>query len=92
MSAVDLIGQLSNPEWPGHSVATSRNRADGGGETTPGRHRVRQKQTRLSPPRVEELVETRSTGATIAELAERFDIHRTTVMAHLRRQAGRAAS
>jgi DNA-directed RNA polymerase specialized sigma24 family protein len=38
---------------------------------------------------VDDLVEQRVAGATIADLAELFDIHRTTVMAHLQRHANR---
>jgi hypothetical protein len=47
-----------------------------------------QRQTRLKPAEVDELVHRRSDGATIAEVAGRFGIRRTTVMAHLRRRHG----
>lgn len=30
----DLMGRLSNPEWPGHSVVASENRAKSAGRTT----------------------------------------------------------
>jgi DNA-directed RNA polymerase specialized sigma24 family protein len=50
---------------------------------------VRQKQTRLTPTQVDDLIERRVAGTTIADLAKRFGIHRTTVMAHLHRHAGR---
>jgi DNA-directed RNA polymerase specialized sigma24 family protein len=84
--AVGLTARFSNPATAGHSVASSQNRAENGGRTTTSHQRVRQRQTRLPPPQIDDLVERRSAGATIAELAEFFDIHRTTVMAHLRRR------
>jgi DNA-directed RNA polymerase specialized sigma24 family protein len=86
---VDAIGQLSNPETPAHSVAASQDRAKSGGETTASPRRAQQRQTRLTQPQVDDLVEQRVAGATIADLAELFDIHRTTVMAHLQRHANR---
>lgn len=43
----------------------------------------RQAQTRLSGQEVDALLEARTAGATINELAEQFGIHRTTVMASI---------
>ncbi len=85
---MDAIGQLSNPKTPGHSVAAFPDDAESGARTTQGCRTVRQQQTRLTPPQVDELLEQRAAGATIKELAERFGIHRTTVMAHFQRRRG----
>lgn len=46
----------------------------------------RQRQLRLTSSQVDELVKARQEGALIRELAERFGIHRTTVMEHLKRR------
>lgn len=46
---------------------------------------TRQVQIRLTKAEVDELVKARQGGALIKELAEQFGIHRTTVMAHLKR-------
>ena len=49
---VGPIGQLSNPEWPGHRVAAPEDRAKSGETTTAGPRRARQRQTRdLHDPR-----------------------------------------
>ena len=45
----------------------------------------RQHQQRLTPTQVEELAALRQAGAEINELAERFGVHRSTVMSHLNR-------
>ena len=44
-----------------------------------------QQQRRLTPVEVDKLVQERVDGQTIATLARQFGVHRTTVMAHLRR-------
>ena len=44
-----------------------------------------QVQHRLSTVEIEKLVDIYQSGRTIEQLAEDFQIHRTTVMAHLRR-------
>lgn len=44
-----------------------------------------QAQNRLSEAEIERLVAARTAGHTISELAGEFEIHRTTVMAHLER-------
>jgi DNA-binding transcriptional ArsR family regulator len=48
----------------------------------PIRHRVR----RLEDDQVDQLVGAFIAGATITQLVDRFKVHRTTVMAHLRRR------
>lgn len=49
---------------------------------------VRARQVRLEAPQVDELVSARAGGATIAQLARRFGVHRHTVSAHLYRRSG----
>lgn len=51
----------------------------------PGAASTLQVQNRLSEAEIERLVSARSTGHTISDLAAEFAIHRTTVMAHLKR-------
>ncbi len=46
---------------------------------------VKQRQVRLTETQIEQLLEERLSGSTINELAELFDIHRTTVMRHIKR-------
>ena len=46
---------------------------------------VRRSQRRLGPDEVAALAEARQEGAEINELAERFGVHRATVIAHLER-------
>ena len=48
---------------------------------------AKQRQVRLSEAHIRELVEARTSGLTIKQLAERFGIHRTTVMRHLERSS-----
>lgn len=48
---------------------------------------TRQHQQRLAPAEVEELAALRRAGAEINDLAERFGVHRSTVMSHLSRAA-----
>jgi len=43
----------------------------------------RQRQYRLTTAEAQELVAARVAGATINDLADRFQVHRTTVMSHL---------
>lgn len=79
---VDLIGQLSKP-------LSTLSPADQGveeGQTSPRvPTRTRQVQVRLTSEQIEELVAAYGVGATVAALALRFQVHRTTVMAQLRR-------
>jgi DNA-binding CsgD family transcriptional regulator len=84
---VGLRGQLSHPESPGQHADRSEIAAYGEHETTIRARTAGQKQTRLTASQINELLAIRETGATIAELAMRFDIHRTTVMAHLKRNS-----
>ena len=89
---MDLIGQLSNPRMSG--VADVPDDASMDTTGSPATERIarsrgpRQKQTRLKPAQVDELVEARAAGATIMEIAEQYGIHRTTVMAHFQRRGG----
>ncbi len=84
--------------WPGHAAIMSEiscarlwgckpPAATGESEhrTTNRAIRERQKQTRLTASEIDHLLATRATGATIVQLAAQFDIHRPTVMAHLKR-------
>lgn len=50
--------------------------------------RPRQNQVRLTTEQTEQLRQARAEGATIAQLAERFGIHRTTVMNRLKFDRG----
>jgi len=63
--------------------ALSMNSAD---KWRPGDTRSRQRQRRLSPTEGAELARRYIAGATAKELAQRFHIHRTTVLAQLERQ------
>ena len=89
MFEVGLRGQLSHPETPRQHADTSEIAADGEHETMIRAPTAGQKQTRLTASQIDELLATRAAGATITELAARFDIHRTTVMAHLKRNSPR---
>ena len=82
---VALKGQLSHPKNPGQRSGALEIAADSEHKTTIRTRTVGQKQTRLTASQINELLATRAAGATIAQLATRFDIHRTTVMAHLKR-------
>jgi hypothetical protein len=48
--------------------------------------RILQTQRRLSAEQVDQLVAAYQAGKTVRELASQFDLHRTTVLAHLERQ------
>ena len=76
---VDLIGRLSNPSPDGETDADMI-------EGSPDRVLTpRQTQRRLTSDDEAGLVDRRWAGETIEGLAERLGIHRTIVMAHLRR-------
>jgi len=47
----------------------------------------RQKPNRLSDAQIQSLLQRRSCRATISELTVRIAIHRTTVMAHIKRSS-----
>jgi DNA-binding transcriptional ArsR family regulator len=84
---VEVTQALSNPCHPAASLLREWNdMKDDLREPLP-RVDVRpiQVQHRLDPSRVAELVASYQDGATIDDLAERFGVHRTTVMAHLDR-------
>jgi DNA-binding CsgD family transcriptional regulator len=80
---VDLLGRLSNPG--SEPVGSSVERVDPPTAAVESRtdHQV---QRRLGVSEVNKMVDRREAGETIEQLAERFGVHRTTVMAHLRRQ------
>ena len=86
---VGLIGLYSNPDWPERTRTESAEPTPDSDEPITERAAERQKQTRLTPPQIDELIHRRASGSTIEELAHSFGIHRTTVMAHLRRCFGR---
>lgn len=73
-----LIAKLSNPEF---TLPTPRAGLTQRRPALP----FRQRQVRLTDGSVARLVASRRSGATIAEVAEDFRVHRTTVMAYLRR-------
>ena len=82
---VGLRGQLSHPKTPVQGADPSQDAAESDDRPTKRGRTERQKQTRLTSPEIDELLARRAGGATIAELAALFVIHRTTVMAHLKR-------
>lgn len=89
---MDAIGQLSNPEWPGHGVAASEGRAESVAGPTDRRGPGPQRQRRLNPAEVDQVVAEYESGAPMVELACRWNIHRTTVAAHLDRRGIRKRS
>jgi DNA-directed RNA polymerase specialized sigma24 family protein len=78
---VDLTAQLWNLDLPGIAVHADheihRNIAQSA--------RNLQRQRRLDPAEVRALVDAYVAGATVPELVDRFGIHRTTVLDHLKR-------
>jgi len=84
---VDLTGRLSNPELPGQSVEAPGDTTANGNSATASIHAANQRQTRLKQSEIEDLLQERASGASITDLASRFGIHHTTVMAHLHRTA-----
>jgi len=75
---VGLIAQLSNPGFLLPSDSHERRKPA-------GERREQQQHVRLSASDLEALAKDRAPGLTIARLAERYGVHRTTVMAHLKR-------
>ena len=72
---VDAVGQLSHLiDEVSKTPKRNHNRPT----------RATQRQVRLTPREIDCLVEDRAAGRTIAELAEMYGCHRTTVMRHLR--------
>ncbi len=84
---VGLQGQLSHPETSSQRVLPSSAPPLSDKQPTKREKTARQKQIRLTAAEVTRLLDHRSRGATIVELAARFDIHRTTVMAHIKRNS-----
>jgi hypothetical protein len=74
-------GRLSNPS--SESIA-----AGSSGQIAAGREQARPSpaQKQLCRAEVDELVDAYRAGDCVAELAERFGVHRTTATAHLRRR------
>jgi hypothetical protein len=87
-----LEGQLSHPETPSQRPDTSTDTAEGDDQPTVRARPVLQKQSRLAASEVRDMLARRVAGATIAELATQFEIHRTTVMAHLKRNSPRRSA
>ena len=79
---MDLIGLYSNPGSQSLPVSSLEEAANDG-SVTASRPR-RQHQRRLSSKEIERLSEDRRAGMTVMELADRYGIHRTTVMNHLK--------
>jgi predicted DNA-binding protein (UPF0251 family) len=81
---VGLLGGYSNPD-----IVARLERILAGQKANPASARTvrsaRQRQRRLSPDEVLELIRLRETDTEIEVLAEQFGIHRTTVMALLQR-------
>ena len=81
---VGLLGGYSNPD-----IVASLERILAGQRRDPASARTvrssRQRQQRLKPDEVLELIRLREAGSEIEALAERFGIHRSTVMARLQR-------
>ena len=84
---VGVEGQLSDPKTPGQSSSPSTADTESDGQPTKRGRTALQKQTRLTVSQIDDLLARRAVGTTIAELATRFGIHRTTVMAHLKRNS-----
>ena len=84
--AVDLLSRLSNPgaALALMAVSSAENTAEQPFNSLPGR--PRQHQRRLTPAEVDELVAARAAGATMAQLADQFDIKRQTVSRWLKRR------
>lgn len=78
---VEVLALLANLEVPAHLDRQAHE------ERAPkARNVVRQRQVRLTPEGVDELVLAYQQGATVRELVEQFGIHRTTVLGHLDRR------
>jgi hypothetical protein len=80
---VDLVGRYSNPQVLLERIRRLLDLPSGPGLPAPGRP-GRQRQKRLNPDEVDRLVEDYAQGATIAQLAGSFSVHRTTVLGQLR--------
>ena len=88
-SEVDLQGRLSNPHPPTLQVVTLLLAIIERPAPRTRSPKRRQVQHRLGDHAVADLVRRRQQGTTIDELAVLFEIHRTTVMAHLTRSRQR---
>lgn len=82
---VDLQGRLSNPLPPFVRVPALLPALMARACCPPIRHPGLQVQRRLDPSDVATLIARRTAGASIEVLAMEFRVHRTTVIAHLRR-------
>jgi hypothetical protein len=74
-------GRLSNPSIEPTGMVTAAH-----APASTEQPRPRRTQKRLRGVEVDEMVAAYRTGDSVDELAERFDVHRTTAMAHLRRR------
>ncbi len=85
---MDLIGLYSNPDlataWPARRTETSPD-----DQAVNVDRRRKQRQKRLTPAEIDALVGDRCGGMTIMALSNRYGIHRTTVMNHLKRSMHR---
>ena len=85
---MELIGLLSNSPVPGNDVDPWASREDTSDTRESSRQsstRV-QRQHRLAPDAVLDLVRAYEGGATIKRLAAEFQVSRSTIMAHLKRR------
>ncbi|HEX4492092.1 MAG TPA: helix-turn-helix domain containing protein [Acidimicrobiia bacterium] len=81
---MDLVGSYSNPTILLEKL-TAVQACTGSRDADQGRVRQRQTQIHLTSDQVDDLITSHLDGESIAELAARFGIHRTTVMKHLDR-------
>ena len=81
---VVLAAQLSNPSWPAQTENPVTDRCDSHRWTTTESDEL-QRQVRLTEAKILELVEDYRSGMSVAKVAARYGIHRTTVLAHLER-------
>ena len=88
---MDLMGRLSNPGKDFVQVSDKGVRDHGSRrdldvecvrQLAAGN---RQTQIRLGPAAIERLIDAYAAGSSVFQLAARFNIHRTTVLAHLER-------
>jgi transposase-like protein len=83
---VDLIGRLSNPPYNFGRMVEQMPRIRSRQARPPRATHAVQRQTRLSEVERAQLVDDYLAGHSVSELASKFRLHRTTVLATLERQ------
>jgi len=83
---VELMRRYSNPDF----TQDLRRLLDSPSARKPRSRRRRKNHRRLNSSEVDRLVESYEQGTLLMDLALTFGIHRTTVMAHLRRRGAEA--